>query len=182
MALITLPSGVIPGEGLTDYVYGLVNQINANATLSGQPYSVLSYASTATLTATSSTTLATATGLTSTTLVAGGTYQISGMLQGTAAASGGIKAALVASSGLTVTSLNVTGINYNGTTINAQTNVTALGSDFSSSSAVYTNLYFSGSFVVNAAGVLNVQAAQNTSNASSTTVVIGSYFNLIRIS
>jgi hypothetical protein len=103
------------------------------------------------------------------------------MLQGSASAAGGIKAALVASGGLTITSANITGFNYNGTTLNAVTNVTALGSDFSGSAAIYTNLAFEGSFLVNAAGTLLIQAAQNTSNAAASTVAVGSYVVLTRV-
>lgn len=182
MAYIPLLTGVLPPEGLTDGVNVLINQINANCTMAGLPQSVAAAALTTAFSQASNTTLANLVGL-SLPLVAGGTYRIRGQLQGTAAASGGIKAALTAASGLTLTltSANVTGWNYNGSTLNAVTNVTALGSDFSNSAAAYTNLLFDGSFVVNAAGSVQLQAAQNTSNATATTVALGSYVEVLRI-
>jgi len=151
-----------------------------HVTLAGLPQSVAAVSLGTAFSLASNTTLANLVGL-ALPVVAGATYQIHGQLQGTAAASGGIKAALTAASGLTLTSANVTGMNYNGTTLNTQTNVTALAADFSNSAAAYTNLYFDGSFVVNAAGTLQLQAAQNTSNATATTVALGSYMSLIRI-
>ena len=181
MPALTLYTGVVPAEGLTDALNGLIEQINLNFVPTQTPSSVQEAVSTATLTATSNTTLAAVTGL-ALAVVAGGTYKIRGQLQGTAAASGGIKAQFIASGGLTLTSANITGQNYNGTTLNTQTNVTALATDFSNSAAAYTNLYFDGTFVVNAAGTITIQAAQNTSNATSTTVAIGSYMELVRIS
>lgn len=186
MALTGTPlsffNGVLPAEGATDAYNNLVNLINTNINIAGGPQSVLNATCTTALTATSNTTLASVTGLSAIPLTAGATYQVKGLLTGTAAAAGGLKAAFVASGGLTLTSMNLTGFNYNGTTINAVTNVTALGSDFSNSAAAYTALSFEGSFVVNAAGTLLVQAAQNTSNASSTTVAVGSYITLTRVS
>lgn len=134
-----------------------------------------------TLTATSNTTLATATGL-SINLTAGATYRIRGHLYGTAAAAGGLKAQLIASNSLSLTSAEITGVNYNGVTTNARTTVTALAADFANSNAAYTDCEFEGTLVVNAAGTINLQAAQNTSNASSTTVLAGSFMEVRRIS
>jgi hypothetical protein len=118
----------------------------------------------------SNTTLANVVGLADANLVPGGVYMISGWLHGSAAASGGIKVALVATGGLTVTSMTVTGWNYNGATLNAANTATALGSDFSNAAAAYTDFFFEGRITINAAGGLQVQAAQNTSNATATTI------------
>ena len=180
MVALTLFTSVVPAEGLTDALNVLINQINANVTLAGLPQSVAAVSLGTAFSQASNTTLANLVGL-SLPLVAGGTYRIRGQLQGAAAASGGIKAALTAASGLTLTSANVTGWNYNGSTLNAVTNVTALAADFSNSAAAYTNLLFDGSFVVNAAGNVQLQAAQNTSNATATTVALGSYVEVLRI-
>lgn len=181
-SLLSFFNGVLPAEGATDAYNNLVNLINTNINIAGGPQSVLNATCTAALTATSNTTLASVTGLSAIPLTAGATYTIKGMLTGSAAAAGGIKAALVGSNGLTLTSMNLTGFNFNGATINTVANVTAMSADFSNSAAAYTNLSFEGSFVVNAAGTLLVQAAQNTSNATSTVVGTGSYITLTRVS
>ncbi len=181
MAALTLfLNQVVPAEGLTDALNVLINQINANVTLAGMPQSVAAVSLGTAFSQASNATLANLVGL-ALPVVAGGTYRVRGMLQGTAAASGGLKATLAAASGLTLTSVNVTGFNYNGSTLNAVTTVTAIPADFSNSAAAYTNLVFDGSFVVNAAGTLQLQAAQNTSNATATTVALGSYVELLRI-
>lgn len=131
--------------------------------------------STAQLDKTSNTTLATVTGL-SAALVAGKTYYIDGWLSTTAGASGGLKAALVASGGLTATSIRVQAFAFNGTTLVANTTVTALGSNIVANTAVITDVYIKGSIVVNVAGTINVQAAQNVSNGTTTSVFAGSIF------
>lgn len=135
---------------------------------------------TATSTYTSSTALTIPTGL-SIALQAAGVYRIRGQLQGTSAAVGGITAQLTATNSLSLTSANVSAWNYNGTTLNALTNITALASDMANSANQYTNLFFDGTIVVNAAGTINVSTAQHTSNGTPTTVVAGSYFEVVRI-
>lgn len=127
------------------------------------------------------TTVATVSGL-STALLGGATYQIHGQLQGAASATTGIKVTLTGTNGLTLTLANMTGWNYNGTTLNTVTNITNLNSDFSNSSAAYTNLVFDGTFITNAAGTLNIAASQNTSNSPATTIKPGSYLSVTRIS
>jgi hypothetical protein len=106
-------------------------------------------------------------------LVAGGVYSVYGWLHGSAAASGGLKAALAAVSGLTLTSMTLTCWGYNATTINGVNTVTALGSDFVNSAAAYTDIFFQGRITVNAAGTIQLQAAQNTSSATATTITDG---------
>lgn len=135
--------------------------------------------STAQLDKTSNTTLATITGL-SVALVAGKTYFIKGWLSTTAGASGGIKVALVASGGLTATSCRFQAYAWNGTTAVANTTVTALGSNIVANTAVITDVYIEGSIVVNAAGTINLQAAQNASNGTTTSVFAGSTLECTR--
>lgn len=125
---------------------------------------------TSTLTKTSDTALATVSGLTWP-MVAGKTYQCHAHLRGTSGASGGIKVAPIASGGLTATSSAFTGIVWNGTTLVANTGSVALGSNVAASTAIYTDVFIDGAIVVNAAGTFNVQAAQNASNGTSTTVL-----------
>lgn len=136
--------------------------------------------STAQLDKTNNTTLATVTGL-SLSLVAGKTYYIEGWLSVTAGASGGLKAALVASGGLTATSCRIGAVAFNGATIVANTTVTSLGSNIVANTAVITDVYVKGSIVVNAAGTINVQAAQNASNGTTTSVFAGSTFCARRV-
>ncbi len=137
--------------------------------------------STSTLTKTSDTTLALVPGL-SVALTAGGTYRISVHLEGTGANSGGLKAVLATADTLTLTSGLLRGRNRNGTADNASTLITALGSDFSNATTAYTDVTLEGTIVVNAAGTLEVQVAQATSNATSSTVTQGSWLEVKRLS
>ena len=136
--------------------------------------------STSTLTKTSDTALATVPGL-SQTLTAGKTYNCQGKLTGVSGASGGIKVALVATASLSATSTTWTGFTWSGTTAVAQTTVTALGSNIAANTAVYSDMYINGSIVVNAGGTINVQAAQNVSDGTATTVLQGSTFSCVRV-
>ncbi len=153
--------------------------ISSGATLT-DPINQDFHVSTATLTATSNTTLAVVTGL-SQTLTAGKTYNCQAHLTGTSGASGGIKAALTASGGLTVTSVSTTGLVFNGATIVAQTTGTVLGNNVVASTAIYTDAYITGAIVVNVGGTYNVSAAQNASNVTSTTVLLNSTFSCVRV-
>lgn len=129
---------------------------------------------------TSNTTLATATGLT-VTLVAGKTYAVEGWLSTTAGASGGLKIALVAAASLSATSCRFQALAFNGTTLVANTTVTALGSNIVANTAVITDVYIKGSIVVNAGGTINVQMAQNVSNGTPSSIFAGSDFSAVRI-
>lgn len=135
--------------------------------------------STAQLDKTSNTTLATVTGL-SVALTAGKTYKIEGWLSTTSGAAGGLKVALVASGGLTATSCAFKALAFNGTTVVANTTVTALGSNIVANNAVITDVFIRGSIVVNVAGTINVQAAQNTSDGTTTSVFANSNFSAKR--
>jgi hypothetical protein len=135
--------------------------------------------SSATLTKVNNTTLAVVPGL-SQALTGGKTYHCRGHLTGTAGASGGIKVALVATGGLTATQATFTGFAWNGTTAVANTTATALGSNIAANTAVYSDVWIDGSIVVNAAGTINVEAAQNASNGTATTVLQGSTFSCVR--
>lgn len=114
-------------------------------------------------------------------LTAGKTYSCRGWLNGTSGASGGIKARFVSSGGLTATSARFTGQLWNGTTIVSVTTVTAIGSNFAGSNAVYTDLYVEGSIVVNAGGTIQFSMAQNTSNGTATTALTGSTLSCVRV-
>lgn len=129
---------------------------------------------------TASTTLVTVTGL-SVSLVAGGTYILESYLPATAGASGGAKVAFGTSDTLTATSISYTGKNFNGTTLNANTTTTTLGNAVGAATAVTTDLMLNGTIVVNAAGTLTVQIAQNASNATPTSALVNGYLRATRI-
>lgn len=137
--------------------------------------------STSTLTRTSSTAFTLVPGL-SINLSASGIYVCNAHLTGTADAAGGIKVEMLASNSLTATSASFSAINYNGTSINANTTVTSLASGMGAATAVYTDIYINGTIIVNVAGTLNVYAAQNVSDVTSTTVLLNSNFSCKRSS
>lgn len=136
-------------------------------------------ATTATMTITNTTTTATVPGL-SLTVTNSGTYQIHGQLQGVSNNTAGINAQLGGTA--TLTSANLTGFAYNGTTLAFVTNVTARATNFASVLHTYTNILFDGTLVVNTGGTLTIAAAQNTASASATTILGGSYLSVTRIS
>lgn len=137
-------------------------------------------ASTSTLTKTSDVILANVPGI-SIPLLAGKTYNCRGTMAGTAAAAGGIRLRLNSEDTLTATSARFRAMMYDGTTLVANTAVTNITSDVMSNAAAYTNIEVDGSIVVNAAGHLRAQMAQNTSNATPTTIVQGSHLDCVRI-
>lgn len=130
---------------------------------------------------TNSTTLESVSGL-SVALTAGAKYVISGHLSVLSDAAGGLQAALVASGGLTATTISVSALAWAGTTIEENTTVAALGSNFVASTTAITDVYFTGAIDVNVAGTLLVQAAQNVADATSTKVLINSTFRVERVS
>ena len=137
---------------------------------------------TAVFNATSSVTLTAITGLTTGTLTAGASYHFRASLPCTAAASGGVQFSIGGTA--TATAIQYQGILYSGGAIASQTAATALGTALNSSaSAVTTGLeIIEGDIVVNAAGTLLPQFAQNTSNATSSTVTQGATFEVFQTS
>ncbi len=107
-------------------------------------------------------------------------YVFQAHLTVTSDASGGVKVALLGDGGLTATQFKATAQNYNGTTLNALTTTTTLGSVIGAATAVATDIYITGSLIVNKPGVLRVQFAQNASNATVSSALVGSaiqFFN-----
>jgi hypothetical protein len=136
---------------------------------------------TAQLDKTSSTTYAGITGL-SIALTAGATYIIQGWLSTTSGAAGGLKVKLFASGGLTATSIRAVAIAWNSTTVVSNVAATtSLGANLVATNAVITDVYISGSIVVNVAGSMVVQAAQNTSDGTTTSVFANSNFSCTRV-
>ena len=136
--------------------------------------------STAPISYTSNVTLATVTGL-SQALTAGKTYNCHGHLTVTGSlAAGGIRVATVGTGSLTATSSSFVFMNYNGTTLNAVTTETTLGTAAATTLAV-TDIFIDGAIVVNVGGTINVQAAQSVSSTTPTTVGQNSTFSCVRV-
>lgn len=129
---------------------------------------------------TTDTTLANITGLTRN-VEASRAYAFRAVLETTAAATGGVKFAV--SGTATATSINYEGILYNGAAVVAQTRSTALdGVVCAVTNATAATCVIEGVIVVNAAGTLTIQFAQNASDGGASTVLINQYLQLIPIS
>lgn len=139
-----------------------------------------SVVSTGALTATSNTTLATVPGLV-TNLVAGATYIFYAYLSVSANASGGIKVNLGNGTATATSFLADTWV-YNTTTVQSQGNVSSLATAEVAATEAATCVEISGTFVCLASGTFIVQAAQNASYATATTVNAGSYLQIERVS
>lgn len=149
----------------------------SNATMSGS-ISSLAKVSTAQLDRATSTVLTNIPGL-SVNVVAGATYLFRAHIAGVGTANGGAKFAIGGTA--TATSITYTGRHMNAATTNAQTNTQTLGNAVGASTAVFTDGYIEGAIVVNAAGTLTVQLAQNASHADITSALINSDFHVVRV-
>lgn len=119
---------------------------------------------------TSSTTLGDITGLT-VKVKASGKYRFRAVLMTTSNVAGGVKAAI--SGTATVTSITYSGVTY-GTAVtysNTTTYGNAVGAVTAETGAM---IIIEGSVVINAAGTLTVQFAQNASNGTASSVLVGS--------
>lgn len=129
---------------------------------------------------TSDTTLANVPGL-SVNVIAGATYVFRAYLPVTVNATPGIKVAIGGTS--TWTSVNETSYAYTASAIATTTNSTATsGTVLTNAAAAYTNIIIEGTVKINAAGTLTVQMAQNTSNATATSVLVNASFTVTRVS
>jgi hypothetical protein len=135
---------------------------------------------TTTFNSTSSTVLANVTGLTTGTLIAGANYHFRASLPCTGAAVGGVQFAIAGTA--TATFIQYQGIEYSSGAIISQNSASALGSAVNSSAAAITTglEVIDGQIQVNAAGTLTVQFAQNTSNATSSTISQGATFDVFQ--
>jgi hypothetical protein len=113
-------------------------------------------------------------------LIAGASYRFEAMLPATAGASGGMKIAIGGT--CTATDFTASGWNYNGTTLNAMDNTTTKGNPIAAATAVTTYVLVRGKIKVNAAGTLTLQMAQNASNGTNSSLLVGGVFNIERIS
>lgn len=127
------------------------------------------------LSVTSSTTLANVTGLVTETLLPG-TYEFEIRLITTAGASGGVKAALKQSTPSMITSISATVQGLAAAAIANTTFTTATdAASIIAATTAYVAVNVTGVVVIGAAGTLQVQAAQNASNGTATTVEPRSY-------
>lgn len=127
----------------------------------------------------SNTTLASVTGL-SASVVAGATYAFEAYLATTNSATGGIKLSLNGGTA-TMTSFLADTMSYSTTTLEAETNVSAISSSLIDTATASTLVLVNGTMVVNAAGTIQLQAAQHASNGTATTITNGSSLVLTRL-
>lgn len=131
---------------------------------------------------TSDTTLANVTGL-SRNVEAGRTYAFTAVLYTTSNVAGGVKAAIGGTA--TATSIIYQAEVMDGSTLATMgtARATSLGTTVGDVTAVTAaRITITGTIVVNAAGMLTVQFAQNASNGSASSVLVNSSFQLIPIS
>ena len=129
--------------------------------------------------ATSNTTLANVTGLV-TTLQSGASYSIWGYHSVSANASGGLKLGCNGGTA-TATLLSIDTWAYSTTTTAAQTNITALSSNLVAYTGAVSVVEFTGFIKVNAGGTFQMQAAQNASFGTATTIANGSFVQFTRL-
>lgn len=111
-----------------------------------------------------------------------GTYKFHAILPSTVASgTAGIKYAL-AYTGTVLSALNSTARGYTASAVAVQ-NVTSTTSqaDLFTQAAVVISVEIDGTFVVTTGGTINLQVAQNTSNASDTIATVGGLFEVTRI-
>lgn len=140
----------------------------------------LSAINTSAFSKTSDTTLANITGLTRN-VEAGRTYAFRAEIDTTANVAGGVKFAV--SGTATATSINYSGVLFDGTAIVANDRATALDTTVcAATTSTVGTCVIKGTIVVNAAGTLTIQFAQNTSNGGASTVLVNQSLQLIPIS
>lgn len=135
----------------------------------------------AAVTANASTTYANVTGLTYT--VVPGTYKFTVFLPSTVASgTGGIKYALNYT-GTVLSSIESTAQGFTASAVAVQhTTTTTTQTDLFTQAAVVLFVQIEGTMVVTTGGTIDVQVAQNTSNASNTVALVGGSLQMTRIS
>lgn len=108
------------------------------------------------------------------------TYVFRAVLAVTSNGSGGIKVAIGGTA--TATSVTYTAWSYGGTVLEAVNTATSLGTAVGGSTTAVTNVIIEGSIVTATPGTLTVEAAQNASFATPTTVNLLSSFQVQRVS
>jgi hypothetical protein len=133
------------------------------------------------LDATSNTTLANIVGLTGFTLVLGGIYTLEIYLSGTAGASGGLKVALKYTTA-TLTNLDATATGFTASAVACQhtTSTTDQASLFAQTAAVLA-VRITARITATTAGSFAIQAAQNASDGTTSSIYLGSWARLTQI-
>ncbi|MDE2233604.1 MAG: hypothetical protein KGJ90_05905 [Patescibacteria group bacterium] len=136
--------------------------------------------STAAVTANGTITYANVTGLTQTVVV--GTYKFRAVLPSTVAnGAGGIKYAFNYTTTV-LSALEATGIGFTASAVAVQhTTTTTTQTDLFTQAAVVIMTIIEGTMTVSTGGTIDLQMAQNTSNASNSVTLIGSSLEFIRI-
>jgi hypothetical protein len=129
---------------------------------------------------TSSTSLTAITGL-SAPLIAGSTYAVHCYLPVTCTATPGAKFALASDGTLSATSFSCAGTLFNATTPSASSVTTTLGNAVASVAAAGTYAVLDAVIVVNVAGSIVAQIAQNTSNGTATSALVNGYMQVTRL-
>lgn len=139
------------------------------------------YRTSSALTKNASEAYANITGL-SASLVAGATYKFRCVLPSTVASgTGGIKYCFAYTTA-TLTSIESTSMGYTASAVAVQhTTTTTTQTDLFTQAEVVIMTVIEGTMVVNAAGTMDVQMAQNTSDASNTVALVGGTLQLQRI-
>jgi len=130
---------------------------------------------------TSSVALVNATGLVTESLPVG-TYYIYANLITTANAAGGIKVALKQGTASMLSSVNLVGRALTASAV-AVANITSTtdATTIIGSTAAVINTIIEGIFTVSTAGTIQVQFAQNVSNAAATSILVGSHLSVAKI-
>jgi len=114
-------------------------------------------------------------------LLAGATYTFTAYIPGTATANCGEKFGIGTSDTLTATSMSAAVRVQNAATIVGDGIVTALNTGFGGSNSVFTYAIIAGTIVVNAAGTLTIQIAQNTSHADTCSAYVNGNMTVTRV-
>lgn len=181
---VAITGGTVSGVTLTATGAALTTPAITGGTISGATISgTISPATTrasASVTANATTTYANVTGLTGT--VVPGTYKFTLLLPSTVASgTGGIKYAFNYTTTV-LSAIESTAQGYTASAVAVQhTTTTTTQTDLFTQAAVVIFVEIEGTMVVTTGGTIDVQVAQNTSNASNTIALLGGTFQLVRI-
>lgn len=111
-----------------------------------------------------------------------GTYRFIAALPSTVASgTGGIKYAFNYTTAV-LSTLGCSGVGYTASAVAVQNSATATAqADLFTQAAVVIDVLLTGTIIVTTAGSVQVQMAQNTSDASNTVALVGGWFQLTRI-
>jgi hypothetical protein len=182
---VAITGGTIAGATITATSPVLTTPTITGGTITGAtisaPITTTAVKTTAAVTANATTTYANVTGLTYT--VVPGTYKFTLMLPSTVASgTGGIKYAFNYT-GTVLSSIEASSQGFTASAVAVQhTTTTTTQTDLFTQAAVVIFTEIEGTMVVTTGGTIDVQMAQNTSNASNTVALVGGTLQMTRIS